>query len=328
VPRIAAAFLALVALFALSAESAMAASKKPRLAKTVLLKPAGGSVIVKPHGGKRFKLRKATIVPMGSTVDTSKGKVELTSAVNSKRLQKGTFSQGAFVVTQRRSDGLTDLTLTGGDFGVCSAARASGTQLSAAANRRRGLFGRAHGRFRTRGRNSSATVRGTDWLTEDRCTGTVTENKSQNTTSKIETEGQNDIQFELDPGQTITYYCNKLRIEPDTYCVILLAQPADGLIAGGILTQIDVPEYYLYVRAPDGQEGAVKLPFSERDANGFRQSIFACPVRQVGRFDVGWSLDGQNLLDPPYTLNLTLDVEGPNENCQSDPATEGVLPKV
>ena len=87
-----------------------------------------------------------------------------------------------------------------------------------------------------------------------------------------------------------------------------------------------MPEYYLYVRAPNGQEGAVKLPFSEKDENGFRQSVFACPVRQVGKFDVGWSLDGETLLYP-YTLNLTLDVEGPNENCQSDPATEGVLPK-
>lgn len=30
------------------------------------------------------------------------------------------------------------------------------------------------GRFRTRGRNSSATVRGTVWITSDRCDGTLT----------------------------------------------------------------------------------------------------------------------------------------------------------
>ena len=286
VSRLTLALLAGIALLAAVLLPATADARKkplkPRLGHSVLLKPAGGTVIVKPRGKRQFKLRSATLVPMSSRVDTTKGKVKLTSAVSSKRTQSGTFSEGAFVVTQRRSDGLTDLTLTGGDFGVCSAAHAAGKELSAAANRRRRLFGRAHGRFRTRGRNSSATVRGTEWLTEDRCTGTVTENKSPNTTSKISTQGENDIQFDLDPGQTITYYCNKLRIEPDTYCLILLAQPADGLIAGGILTQIDVPEYYLYVRAPDGQEGAVKLPFSEKDENGFRQSVFACPVRQVG----------------------------------------------
>jgi ferric-dicitrate binding protein FerR (iron transport regulator) len=38
----------------------------------------------------------------------------------------------------------------------------------------RRLFGRAHGRFRTRGRNSTATVRGTQWSVADRCDGTLT----------------------------------------------------------------------------------------------------------------------------------------------------------
>jgi hypothetical protein len=170
-------------------------------------------------------------------------------------------------------------------------------------------------------------VRGTEWLTEDRCTSTVTENKSPNTTSKISTETQDRIHFDLDPGQTITYYCNKLTIAPDTYCLILLAQPADGLIAGGILAETDATSYYLYVKAPDGQEGAVQIPLSERDPQtGFRQSIFACPVRQVGKFDVGWSLDGANLLFPG-TLSLTLDVVGPNENCQTDPPTPEPIAK-
>jgi hypothetical protein len=324
VTRIALVVLALLAVAV--APAAASAKLKPKLGSTVLLKPAGGTVIVKARGKRQFKLRQATVVPMRSKIDTSKGKVKLTSALSSKRTQSGTFSQGAFVVTQRKSDGLTDLTLAGGDF-VCNAAHASGTRLSAAANKRRRLFGRAHGRFRTRGRNSSATVRGTEWLTEDNCDGTVTKNTSPNTTSKIETETRDQIHFELDPGQTITYYCNKLNLDPDMYCLILLAQPADGLIAGGILTQIDVPSYYLYVKAPDGQEGAVQIPLSEKDEQGFRQSIFACPVRQVGTFEVGWSLDGQNLLDPPYTLSLTLDVEGPNENCITDPPTEQPIAK-
>ena len=36
------------------------------------------------------------------------------------------------------------------------------------------LWGDGKGRFRTRGRNSTATVRGTRWLTEERCDGTLT----------------------------------------------------------------------------------------------------------------------------------------------------------
>ena len=39
----------------------------------------------------------------------------------------------------------------------------------------RRLWGRdSGGRFRTHGRHSHATVRGTRWLTEDRCQGTLT----------------------------------------------------------------------------------------------------------------------------------------------------------
>jgi hypothetical protein len=37
---------------------------------------------------------------------------------------------------------------------------------------RRRLWGNATGRFRTRGRYAAATVRGTRWLTIDRCNGT------------------------------------------------------------------------------------------------------------------------------------------------------------
>ena len=35
-------------------------------------------------------------------------------------------------------------------------------------------MGEGQGQFRTRGRYSSATVRGTFWLTADRCDGTLT----------------------------------------------------------------------------------------------------------------------------------------------------------
>ena len=37
----------------------------------------------------------------------------------------------------------------------------------------RRLWGDGKGRFRTKGRHGAATVRGTKWLTEDRCNGTL-----------------------------------------------------------------------------------------------------------------------------------------------------------
>jgi ferric-dicitrate binding protein FerR (iron transport regulator) len=45
---------------------------------------------------------------------------------------------------------------------------------AAARKRRRTLFSNVKGRFRTRGRNSTATVRGTQWTMTDTCTGTRT----------------------------------------------------------------------------------------------------------------------------------------------------------
>jgi hypothetical protein len=292
----------------------------PKLGRTVVVRATDGRVTVKPRGHKRFKLTgHATAIPVRSLVDTTHGKVKLTSAKPKRGTQSGIFSEGAFVVTQRKSDGLTDLTLSGGDFSACNKAAAAGAPITAAKrNRRRRLFGRAHGRFRSRGRSSSATVKGTTWSMEDRCDGTITKNKSTSPKSKVETATQNRLHFELDPGQTITYYCNVLAITPSTYCLILLAQPADGLIAGGILTTVQTPDYDLCVQAPDGTQGCDRnIPLTQPDEKGFRQAVFACPVRQVGRYAFAWSLDHQNLLYP--SLALTLSKEGPNVDCQFKP---------
>ena len=37
----------------------------------------------------------------------------------------------------------------------------------------RAVWGNGHGKFTTTGRYAAATVRGTTWLTEDRCDGTL-----------------------------------------------------------------------------------------------------------------------------------------------------------
>ena len=77
----------------------------------------------------------------------------------------------------RRERGLTELRLKGGSFKGCG--KAGGRSASAALSRRtiRRLRSSASGRFRTRGSNSTATVRGTVWITTDRCDGTLTQVK-------------------------------------------------------------------------------------------------------------------------------------------------------
>jgi hypothetical protein len=75
-----------------------------------------------------------------------------------------------FRVQQAAAGGLTTLALVGGDFSTCS------RSLSAANSKPvRQLWGSAKGVFRTTGRFASASVRGTFWLIQDRCDGTLTQ---------------------------------------------------------------------------------------------------------------------------------------------------------
>jgi hypothetical protein len=135
--------------------------------------------------GLRFRpLKQARQIPVGSFLKTRQGAVELVSATGSRspgnRTQSGTFSSGVFQVLQsrnRRARGLTELRLKGSSFNRCRTGRrgngsASAAQLSRRTIRR--LRSNANGRFRTRGRHSAATVRGTVWITADRCDGTLT----------------------------------------------------------------------------------------------------------------------------------------------------------
>jgi hypothetical protein len=149
---------------------------KPVLGRSVTTAPVNGQVLVKLPGQGFAPLGAAQQIPVGALLDTTGGTVRLTSAVNTRgKVQSGDFAGGVFRVGQSRSGGgLTDLSLSGGSFVGC--ATGAGTRALAARSSRvvRRLRGRAKGRFRTRGRYSAATVRGTNWTVEDRCDGTLT----------------------------------------------------------------------------------------------------------------------------------------------------------
>ena len=161
----------------------------PKLGQSVLLDAGKGAVLVKLPGTTRFvPLADAATLPLGTTIDATKGEVTLSTALPGGKEQSGTFSGGKFQVRQSKARGMTDIHLTGGDFGVCAAAssakRKNGKVKAVAAGTGSGkkkpksvrrLWGKdKNGRFRTHGKNSVATVRGTRWLTEDRCDGTRT----------------------------------------------------------------------------------------------------------------------------------------------------------
>ncbi len=154
----------------------------PVLGRTVVVSPGSGTVLVRRPAGSRFRvLDDPARLPVGSIIDVRRGRVQLvTNVAADGRVQAGTFWGSKFEVRQRRGGrGMTSLLLRGGDFGRCRrpAAHGSGQAIAraSAVRRVRRLWGRDRGgRFRTHGRHSQATVRGTRWLTEDRCDGTLT----------------------------------------------------------------------------------------------------------------------------------------------------------
>ena len=112
-------------------------------------------------------------------IDTRKGRVLVVIANGRGSTDAAEFYEGVFEVNQpKRLKGLANIFLNGGGFKGCpKAPKNPHSQVSGAANRKRSvrhLWGKGSGKFRTVGRFSSATVRGTTWLTDDRCDGTLT----------------------------------------------------------------------------------------------------------------------------------------------------------
>ena len=144
----------------------------PVVGKKVNVLPASGTVKVRRPGSSSFKvLRAGQQLPVGTTVDVTKGRVTLVAAANKAGgTMQGGFYDGTFKLTQTKgAKPLTTLRLT--DKLSCGSGKAS----SAAAKKgKRRLWGDGKGRFRTSGSFSSATVRGTRWLVEDTCTSTTT----------------------------------------------------------------------------------------------------------------------------------------------------------
>ena len=155
--------------------------------KSVAVGLESGTVFITTAGGKRTRLTGGATIPVGSRIDTRKGRIAMTSAAigTGTKTQAAQFYQGTFTVRQSVPKGnpaaalTTDITLTGeASRAQCASARGAS---AAAVSKKKGphavlgkLWGNGKGKFRTNGKYSSATVRGTIWLTTDRCDGTLT----------------------------------------------------------------------------------------------------------------------------------------------------------
>ena len=110
-------------------------------------------------------------LPLGVLLDSEAGKLRLTSQVDGAA-QFGDFNGGKFTVTQT-STGMTELALAG-PLSCSRADRAKAVTSQKKKKKARSIWGKdSGGSFRTRGNGSVATVRGTEWRTEDTCAGTT-----------------------------------------------------------------------------------------------------------------------------------------------------------
>ncbi len=168
----------------------------PVHAQRFVVRPAGGAVFLRAPGQSSFyRLTDERRIPVGSLVDVRNGFVELDAQNASGAVETATFWSGLFEAQQQ----------SGGPFNARLAedlncgrskkkkkkknkgrtASTSATARASAASRQ--LWARAKGRFRTTGYKGSATIRGTEWLTIDRCAG-----KKRTTQFRV-VEGQIEI---------------------------------------------------------------------------------------------------------------------------------------
>jgi hypothetical protein len=150
----------------------------PKFGETANLSPISGNVTVHEPDGDTLRLENARQIPIGSTVNLTNGAANLVTARGpSGGQQAGKFFGGTFKLLQKKKRRphhrrTVDLRLVGGKLVTCSA---GGTKAEASRRRRRRhVWGDASGSYRSVGENSAATVRGTRWLVQDTCAGTLT----------------------------------------------------------------------------------------------------------------------------------------------------------
>lgn len=179
------------------------APSTPTLGQTFNVAPVSGVVLVEVNG--RFvPLTQLRQIPQNTVIDALHGAIQLVTVgagtggahdASAKgksgkkgktkvKTQTGTFGGAVFKLSQAKhgaNRGLVTLSLVEGavkgapSYGTCKARKAGEASAAALSSKTLQLLhATAKGKFSTRGRYSSATVRGTSWTIADRCDGTFT----------------------------------------------------------------------------------------------------------------------------------------------------------
>jgi hypothetical protein len=169
-----------------AAPTPVPAATAPVIGESMGVKPLDGKVQVRlPDSSGYVSLAAAGSIPPGAVVDARKGTLVLRTAIDSEGGTQTAKVRGALFEVRQAADGhgMTELVLRDGRPKSCDAtgsaaiARAATTHAIPTESKKHatGLWAKdKNGRFKTRGRNSVATVRGTRWVTRETCAGTLT----------------------------------------------------------------------------------------------------------------------------------------------------------
>ena len=149
----------------------------PVAGKAVNVNVVSGQVLLKVPGGKFVPLTNATQIPVGSQLDTTKGRVKLTSAATKAgKTQASDFYDGIFQVKQSvpKAGGADHRRRPQGAGVACVVLDPQRRQEEGPQDRARQAVGQRQGQVPYGGQVRSATVRGTIWLIQDGCDGTLT----------------------------------------------------------------------------------------------------------------------------------------------------------
>jgi Immune inhibitor A peptidase M6 len=132
-----------------------------------------GTVRYRTPGGKFVTLgAEAVTLPLGSVVDATNGHALITVASDAQGTpQTVEIWDGKVGIFQSGKPAVGELRLAGGNYKRCATTSRKRARASGSTTIRR-LWASGKGRFRTKGRYASATVRGTKWLTQDLCSAT------------------------------------------------------------------------------------------------------------------------------------------------------------
>jgi hypothetical protein len=143
---------------------------QPEEGSNIVVTRAAGNVLYQTSSGLQ-SLSANKKLKLGTFIDATRGQVTVTSASDTHgSYQTALYYGGKFKARQRGGARPVTEAYLVGKLGCKKHSKVA----SASKRKSRHLWGDAHGNFRTVGRSSSASARGTKWLVTDTCAGTTT----------------------------------------------------------------------------------------------------------------------------------------------------------